>query len=318
MKSKWKTIAAMLLAGLMLCGFVACSLEPAEATEAEPTASKTDAETEPAATTVEVTTAAETEPPEPEPEPITLKIIAANVQNANYDKSGEPTLASKYKKLADAFSAKEPDVVFLPECGTAEAAEGIRSRMANAGDYEAVTGASVGSNVMMLYNKEVFTLVDQGCMKIGTQNDANESAYDRYMVWARLRHRESGTQMVVVPIHVDYVKKAGKAQIDVIVNYLKDNFPKIPFILGGDFNLELNVISNTALATEGYGNAGTRATSTVNGNAATFPKNGTVIDFVWYKSGLLYTAKATKYEVITDTLPTDHRPIYVEIAITKQ
>ena len=312
MKRKLKTIEVLLLMGLMIFGLAACALGSAETTEAVSTAT----ETEPAVTTVEVTTAAETEPSEPAPEPITVKIIAANVQNANYDKSGEPTLASKYKKLADAFSAKNPDVVFLPEAGTAAAAEEIRSRMANASNYEVVTGE--GSNVMMLYNKAVFKLVDTGCQQIGSPRDANGSNYDRYMVWARLLHKESGTPMVVVPIHVDYEKTACKAQINVIVNYLKDNFPKIPFILGGDFNQEMSVISTTDLASEGYANAGTRASKTINGSEATFPKNGTVIDFVWYKSGLVYTAKAARYEVITDTLPTDHRPLYVEITITKQ
>ena len=312
MKRKLKTIEVLLLMGLMIFGLAACALGSAETTEAVSTAT----ETEPAVTTVEVTTAAETEPSEPAPEPITVKIIAANVQNADYDKSGELTLASKYKKLADAFSAKNPDVVFLPEAGTAAAAEEIRSRMANASNYEVVTGE--GSNVMMLYNKAVFKLVDTGCQQIGSAGDANESNYDRYMVWARLLHKESGTPMVVVPIHVDYAKKACKAQINVIVNYLKDNFPKIPFILGGDFNQEMSVISTTDLASEGYANAGTRASKTINGSEATYPKNGTIIDFVWYKSGLVYTAKAARYEVITDTLPTDHRPLYVEITITKQ
>ena len=309
-----KRIAILLLAGLTVFGLAACALETEDAvTEAEPTA---EATTEPEITTAEITTVATTEAPKAEP--IVLKIISANVQNANYDKSGELTLTSKYQKLADAFSAKSPDVIFLPEAGTAEAAEAIRSRMANASDYEAVTGASVGSNVMMLYNKAVFTLVSQGCQKIGTKGDANGSAYDRYMVWARLRHKESGVSVAVSPIHVDYVKAAGKAQINTIVDYFKNNFPKIPFVLGGDFNLELGTVSSTALGTEGYANAGTRATQKINGNEATFPDKNSIIDFVWYKSGMTYTVKATKYEVIMDKLPTDHRPIYVELTITPQ
>lgn len=305
-----KRIIALLLLLATGLGLVSCALAPKEA---EPTVPETtEAETEPDVTTAEVTTEATTA----EPEPLTLKIIAANAQNANYDTSGEPTLASKYKKLADAFSAKAPDVVFLPECGTAEAAEGIRSRMANASDYEVVSGA--GANVMMLYNKADFALINKGCVKIGAKDDENGSKYDRYMVWARLRHKESGAQIVVVPVHVDYVTAACKAQINFIVDYLKTNFPQIPFILGGDFNLEMNTISKTALTTEGYLDAGTSAAEKVNGDAATFPEKNIVIDFVWYKSGLIYRATATKYEVIADTLPTDHRPIFAEITIAKQ
>jgi endonuclease/exonuclease/phosphatase (EEP) superfamily protein YafD len=316
-----KTIATLLLAGLMLFGLVACSLEEAAETDAETTPEATEGETEPAVTTAEITTAAaataaETTAPEPAPEPITLKIVTANVQNANYDKSGEPTLDSKYRKLAAAFSAKTPDLVFLPECGTAEAAEAIRNRMANASSYEVVAGE--GANVMMLYNTDVFALVDKGCLQIGAKGDANGSNYDRHLVWARLRHIESGTRMVVAPIHVDYATTACKEQINTIVFYLKNNFPKIPFVLGGDFNQEMRTVGNTALVTEGYQNAGTTATAKINGNESTFPEKGIVIDFLWYKSGMAYTVKSDKYEVIMDALPTDHRPIYVELTITKQ
>ncbi len=302
-----KTIALVLLAGLMVFGLAACAIEPEEETDAPTT---TDA---PSETTAAITTAATTAAPESEP--IVLKILAANVQNADYDRSGEATLADKYQKLADAFSTKSPDLVFLPESGSTLAAEGICSRMANASDYEVVAGA--GANVMMLYNKEVFTLLSQGCQQIGAKDDENGSKYDRYMVWAKLRHKASGAQMVVVPIHVDYATQACKAQINTIVNYLKNNFPKIPFILGGDFNLELNTISKTSLVSEGYLNAGSTATEKVNGGAATFPGKNSIIDFVWYKGGIFYKATANKYEVITDALPTDHRPIYVEITITK-
>lgn len=308
-----KRIALVLLAGLMVFGLAACAIETGEETDATTAA---DAVSETTAKITAATTAAATTA-EPEPEPIVLKIIAANVQNANYDKSGEATIEAKYKKLADAFSATSPDVVFLPECGTSDAAEGIRSRMANASDYEAVTGESVGSNVMMLYNKKVFTLVSQGCQKIGAKDDENGSKYDRYLVWAKLRHKESDAQIVVVPIHVDYATEACKAQINLIVNYLKTNFPKIPFILGGDFNLEMSTINKTDLVSEGYQNAGSTATRKINGGAATFPDKGTVIDFVWYKSGMIYKAKATTYKVIMDALPTDHRPIYVEIELKK-
>ena len=306
-----KRIALVLLAGLMVFGLAACATETGEETDAT---TATDAVSETTAKITAATTTAATTA-EPEPEPIVLKIIAANVQNADYDRSGEATLADKYKKLADAFSATSPDLVFLPECGSTLAAEEIRSRMANASDYEVVAGA--GANVMMLYNKEVFTLLSQGCQQIGAKDDENGSKYDRYMVWAKLRHKESDAQIVAVPIHVDYATEACKAQINLIVNYLKTNFPKIPFILGGDFNLEMSTINKTDLVSEGYQNAGTTATRKINGGAATFPEKGIIIDFVWYKSGLIYKAKATTYKVIMNALPTDHRPIYVEIELKK-
>ena len=89
------------------------------------------------------------------------------------------------------------------------------------------------------------------------------------------------------------------AQLNRIVEFLNTNFAKIPFILGGDFNAEIGTVSATSLTTEGYLNARSSATETVNGDESTFPQNNTVIDFIWYKSGMAYKAAATKYEVMT-------------------
>ena len=302
-----KRIFALLLLLATGLGLVSCALAPKEA---EPTVPETTAVEE----TVPDPTASATEASAPEP--IVLKIVSLNTQNADYDRSGETTLTVKYQKLAAAIDAKTPDLVFLQECNTVAAADGIRQQMADGSNYATVSGRN--ASTMILYNTEVFTPVSQGCEQIGAKNDENGSKYDRYMVWARLRHMESGAQIVAAPVHVDYVTAACKAQINFIVDYLKTNFPQIPFILGGDFNLEMNTISKTALTTEGYLDAGTSAAEKVNGDAATFPGKNIVIDFVWYKSGLIYRAEATKYEVIADTLPTDHRPLFAEITIAKQ
>ena len=311
MKTTLKRILALLLACLAGLGLASCAIVPEEAEQTEPetTAAKT---TVPGTTGEDKTTAAETEATEPV---IFLKIVSMNAQNADYDRSGEPTIMAKYQKLAAAISAKTPDLVLLQECNTLSSAEGIRQQMTDASDYATVSGKN--ASTMVLYNTKVFDLIGQGCEKIGTAGDENGSNYDRYMVWARLRHKESDLQIVVVPVHVDYATEACKAQINIIVDYLKTNFPKIPFILGGDFNLEIGTVSKTALSNEGYQNARTSAVEKVNGNAATFPEKGTVIDFIWYKSGMIYRAAAKKYEVIADTLPTDHRPIYAEIALKR-
>lgn len=323
MKTTTKRILALFLACLAGLGLASCALAPeeAETTAAKTTAAETTAAetTTPETTGEGGTTAPETTVPAteaPEPEPIVLKIVSLNAQNADYDRSGEATIADKYRKLGAAISAKTPDLVLLQECNTVESADGIRQKMTDASDYATVSGKN--ASTMVLYNTKVFDLISQGCEKIGSAGDENGSKYDRHMVWARLRHKESGAQIVVVPVHVDYVTTACKAQINIIVNYLKTNFPNIPFILGGDFNLEIGTISKTSLPTEGYLNARTSATEKVNGNSATFPEKGTVIDFIWYKSGFVYRAAARKYEVITDTLPTDHRPIYAELTLTRQ
>ena len=326
-----KKCGAILLLLAMLTAVFGCALqeESTPTTEATPettTISETEGETA-VETTVEIATTPETTPETtaeetaaatteaPKSEPVVIKIVSMNTQNSGYDQSGEPTIESKYQKLANAISEKQPDLVLLQEVNTKAALEAILARMENASNYGFVYEAA--TTTMVIYNKDVFTLLDQGKELIGEADDADGSAYERYLVWAKLRHKASSMPLIVVPVHVDYVKNACKAQINRIVDYLKTNFPSAPYILGGDFNCEISVVSATSLTLEGYKNARTVAKEKVNGDEKTFPKNDVIIDYVWYKSGTVITATAKKYEVLMQTLPTDHRPIYVEIELTK-
>ena len=172
---KIKRIALMLLAGILALGLAACAPEPAETAPAKPDAAKT---------TVEVTTAATTAA---EPETIELKLVEMNAQNADYDRSGEDTLESKYQKLAAAISEKTPDLVFLIEVNTLSSTEGIRKKMANASNY--ASAYEDNATTMMLYNKEVFTLLGKGSKRIGAAGDADGSKYERYLVWVELLHK---------------------------------------------------------------------------------------------------------------------------------
>lgn len=161
MKTTTKRILALFLACLAGLGLASCALAPEEAepTAAEPTAPETTAE--------EGTTAPATEAPKPEP--IVLKIVSLNAQNADYDRSGEATIADKYRKLGAAISAKTPDLVLLQECNTVESADGIRQKMTDASDYATVSGKN--ASTMVLYNTKVFDLISQGCEKIGSAGD---------------------------------------------------------------------------------------------------------------------------------------------------
>lgn len=299
-----KRIAAILLLLVAATLFAACAATPADGEE---TARGTDGET------VAVTTAAATTEKEKEA-PIVLKIVSMNAQNADYDRSGEPTLESKHQKLAAAIDAKAPDLVLLQECN-AEAAEGIRAKLKNPSEYGVVTAAN--TTATLLYDKTTFLLQAQGSRKIGEKDDEDGSKYDRWFVWAQFRHKASDLTLIAAPIHVDYVTKACKAQLNRIVEYLKTNFPKIPFILGGDFNAEMGTVSATSLTTEGYLDARTTAEEKIHGDETTYPEKSQIIDFVWYKGGMIYGAKAKTYEVITDALPTDHRPICVELVFER-
>ena len=79
----------------------------------------------------------------------------------------------------------------------------------------------------------------------------------------------------------------------------------------------MGTVSATSLTTEGYLDARTTAEEKIHGDETTYPEKSQIIDFVWYKGGMIYGAKAKTYEVITDALPTDHRPICVELVLER-
>ena len=155
-----KRIFALLLLLATGLGLFSCALAPKEA---EPTGPETTAVEE----TVADPTASATEASAPEP--IVLKIVSLNTQNAGYDRSGEATLTVKYQKLAAAIDAKTPDLVFLQECNTVAAADGIRQQMADGSNYATVSGRN--ASTMILFNTKVFTPVSHGCEQIGAKDD---------------------------------------------------------------------------------------------------------------------------------------------------
>jgi len=183
-----------------------------------------------------------------------------------------------------------------------------------------IQGAS-DAHTAILYNNTVFKRVDYGCQKIGSAGDANGSEYDRYMLWAKLRAKETGTEIIVVAIHVDYAEAACLAQLQTIVNYLKENQAGVPVIMLGDYNARQSVIDRSAVVSERYSNARSTATAFQNKNEDTFiGEYSSIIDYIYYKSDVSFRGlKAKYYEVLMDdeNNPSDHRPIYAEFTYGK-
>ena len=252
--------------------------------------------------------------------PFSFSVMTYNTQNAGVSKGNEPSHDAKYKKLAGMIDQKKPDLIALQECAAADAANSIRKKLADKDNYSVVTGSS-GAHTALIYNKTVFEKTASGCQQIGTKGDETGSAYDRYLNWVKLRHIESGTEFVVIPVHVDYVKEAYLAQLQKITDFLKEEQAGVSAILMGDFNARPDALKNSAIGTERYNSARELATVNNTKNTATFlGEGGGILDHVFYKSSVGFRGlKSQYYEVLTsdENNPSDHRPVYAEFSFGK-
>ena len=234
------------------------------------------------------------------PEYMTVKVMSYNVQNAGNDRSGESSHDAKYQKIAAKIIGEGAGIVALQECAKISAVNGILSHLPGYAAY-----AVEGIHPVILYNTALYERVAQDNRKIGAADDANGSKYDRYLFWAKFRCKDSGKEFVVESVHIDYVVAACRAQLRAIVDFMRENFPDTPTILLGDFNLTESGLDVQYLTNAGYSDARKTAASAQNRNEPTFPKKGTIIDFIFAKG---FTALSFK-TLTAENNPSDHLPV---------
>ena len=234
------------------------------------------------------------------PDYVTVNVMSYNVQNAGNDKSGESSHDAKYRKLAAKITGENAGIVALQECAKISAVNGILSYLPGYAAY-----AVEGIHPVILYNTTLYERVAQGNRKIGTAGDTYGSNYDRYLFWAKFRCKDTGKEFVVESVHIDYAVNACRAQLHEIVDFMQANYPDTPTVLMGDFNLTESALDVQYLTEAGYSDARKIATTPVNGNAATFPSKGTILDFIFAKGFL-----ARSFKTLTaENNPSDHLPI---------
>lgn len=233
-----------------------------------------------------------------------VSIMSYNVQNAG---QGASDAVTKYGNLATMIDFKNPDFVCMQECVVnSGASEGIRRALANRDSYRVLQGDA--TNNAIIYNADKYTLLEWATVEIGKAGDSEGSLYDREFLWAKVQSKTSGAIFVVISVHVDYTKTAGNAQFSRMLTYVKEHFAELSVLIAGDYNLPQPQPLFEDLDAKGYENTQETARTNKNGTLVTFPKNNSVIDFI-YELGF-YT---DYFEVMTQSInPSDHRPIFAE------
>ena len=242
-----------------------------------------------------------------------------NTQNSKKNET------SKNNSIADVLDASEADIIALQEISASGVAEDIRGRMDNGSKFASVesevhTEGSflnkevIGTANALLYNTEVFELVESGFWQIGTK-DVDGSNYDRFATYAKLKRIEDGAIILAVATHFDTSFAVADAQAEKLLELISENFGSIRTVIMGDYNVPSGRSEVHAQFTgSGYADAETNAETKVNADEYTFyhsTEGPRVIDYIYIKG-----FKSSKYEVVIPTSnPSDHRPVFAEIYI---
>lgn len=166
----------------------------------------------------------------------------------------------------------------------------------------------------ILYKKDKFELVDSGVQWLSDTPDVPNSMYDatdyiRTYVYAVLKDKTTGEEIVVVNTHVDYVKEANIPQMEALIK-CTERFRGKPIVFTGDFNMNCFSDGFKMMENAGYLDSGRYFD----------PSDVGHIDFIFFDPS---TVVATSYKCIDDNkhsvgkpqAGSDHNPYITEIVL---
>ena len=141
-----------------------------------------------------------------------------------------------------------------------------------------------------------------------------ESMYYRICTMAVLLEKETGKRIRIVSVHMDYVQEAAARQAEILLQFLRNEVP-MPTVFCGDLNTMKWNDAYQTLAKSEFTDAEDVAEEKI--VAPTFQKFGEredTIDFCFIKD--IRVKKFVVEEIkIGGEYPSDHNPIYLEVAL---
>ena len=204
----------------------------------------------------------------------------------------------------------QPDIVGMQEVQKAHVAM-YESKLGHyTGVYYDHDANQYGAPIF--FNNEKFELVESGTQWLSATPDKKFSSfavsdYVRSYVYAILRDKETGEEIVAVNTHVDYIAAANVLQVEVLLD-CTERFRGRPIFYTGDFNMQNTSEGYKLMYAAGLRDCGTYLGYNVKGH----------IDFCFVD--LLYVVP-TAHKYIDDheysKTASDHCPVYAEITIPR-
>ncbi len=183
-------------------------------------------------------------------------------------------------------------------------------------------GSSKGEHTAILYNKNVFTLLDGNTYWLSETPDVPSKGWDsnhhRTATIALLQHNETGRKVYYVNTHLDHegvmAQKNGMAMIIDTINGL--NTENHPVVLTGDFNMvvEKEPVQDLAKVLSNAREFAAETDNIITSNGWQIPSHGQIIDHIYYSP----SGECMKYQTVDRpfagvTLISDHFPILAKI-----
>lgn len=162
----------------------------------------------------------------------------------------------------------------------------------------------------ILYKTDRFELLEKGTQWLSSTPDKKftkfaESDYIRSYVYAILKDKATGEELVVVNTHVDYIDAANRKQIAVLLE-CTERFRGRPIIYTGDFNMRSTSNGYQQMYKSGLRDCGSYLGYNI----------GDYIDFCFVDMAYVV---ATDFKYINDheysSTASDHCPVYSEIVL---
>ena len=274
--------------------------------------------------------------------------MSYNIKDGSYG-TDDQSATQRKNGLAKTIALKNPEIVCLQESNQLSA-----SALASACASNGTRTYSVYQqhHTAVMWDPALFTKLANGSVDCTVPEGEGGDGYTRICTWVKLKRNADDEIFYVVSAHFDLNTPGTSAA--TLTDYISANFEGLPTVIAGDLNAnEARWVNIGQFKGLGYTNANTAytdflsanhitggdagwndrvsGTAADNGLAATFPKNGNILDWCYYTTSAINSGS---YEVVSSTVtwsysyeslsyphsgsctanPSDHYPIYLKIA----
>ena len=234
---------------------------------------------------------------------------------------------SRLNSLADVVKGQEAEIVCLQELGDANDWSHFK-----VDTFAAKVGSKYGyyqaGSTAVMWDTTLYTMLETGYVDCTVATANGGDGYGRECAWVKLQRNEDGFVFFVVSAHFDLNKPYDSA--NALVSYFASTDR---VIVAGDFNADETRKSLQNLFTSAqYTNTNVDFTNALKNNenlqaewnhdadgypadyglTATFPSNGTILDWCYIKG---FTAEAFNVVSSAGNTVSDHYPIYTEVTV---
>lgn len=179
---------------------------------------------------------------------VEMKVMTFNIRYANPG-DGPNYWDNRREAVVKMIHAEKPDIMGIQE-GLEQQVLYLDSALTDYG-YVGVgrdDGKTAGEYAAVFYNKERFSLEDEGNFWLNETQDTAQMGWDavcvRIATWVKLFEKENGKEMVVFNTHFDHVGKVARSEsAKLLLSKAEAEGTEMPVIIMGDLNYPTSDLS---------------------------------------------------------------------------